>query len=395
MRPPRDSRAETTRSAAGSPVPAVLPMRSRARAWPVDWRWETDAALCYAALSVGFADAAGVEPRRLIGTRLIEAAADGNEPVDPGRAEARDALASSLPFRELLHMAVADDGGERFWLLGGTPMLDRHGTFEGYRGTGCDVTAIVGPQRAASRAKSSFLASMSHELRTPLNAILGFSEILGDAVLGRAESGRAREYAGYIHESATHLLTIVNDILDLAKIEAGKVELREEPVDVGDVIRTVCRLMQKRAADSELRLEARIADRLPRLLADERAIMQILTNLVSNALKFTPPRGDVRIEAELVEGEGEAAQAGVLIGVHDTGIGIAERDIATVLAPFGQVAPALRARDLGTGLGLPLTRGLVALHQGTLQIRSVPGVGTSVLVHLPAARLVAAAGASG
>ena len=191
-----------------------------------------------------------------------------------------------------------------------------------------------------------------------------------------------RGYAGDIHDSARHLLGLINDILDVSKIEAGRAELSEIIVPVKALFDAVARLIRERALRAELRLDIAVAPDLPPLLADERKLKQILINLLSNAVKFTPAGGAVRMGAGLDPKSGD-----LVITVSDTGIGIAPADIARVMEPFGQVDNPINRKFRGTGLGLPLTKGLVELHGGGFQIESTPGVGTTVTVRLPARRL--------
>jgi signal transduction histidine kinase len=233
----------------------------------------------------------------------------------------------------------------------------------------------------ASRSKSEFLANISHELRTPLNAIIGFAEIMRDEIFGPVGSQQYRDYLGDILDSGRHLLDVINDILDVAKAEAGKLELDEEEVDVADVIRSAMRLVHERAHKSELTLGTEAPAQLPLLYADERKLKQILLNLLTNAIKFTPPGGRVEITTEL-DPSGD-----FVLRVADTGIGIAPEHIATALAPFGQVDGSMTRKYEGTGLGLPLTHAMVELHGGTLSIASRVRQGTTVTVRLPATRL--------
>jgi PAS domain S-box-containing protein len=234
----------------------------------------------------------------------------------------------------------------------------------------------------ANRAKTNFLANMSHELRTPLNAIIGFSEIVKDELLGPIGTPRYIDYLRDIHMSGAHLLEVINDILDLSKIESGQLELRERPVDVGRAMGSTVRLLRDRAEAAGVVLTVTVADDLPALLVDERALRQILLNLLSNAVKFTPAGGTVAVRAEVAD-DGD-----FLLSVTDTGIGMAVRDIPKALAPFGQVDSSLTRRYEGTGLGLPLVKSLAEMHGGSVEIDSEPGRGTMVSIRLPAARLV-------
>jgi two-component system, cell cycle sensor histidine kinase PleC len=235
---------------------------------------------------------------------------------------------------------------------------------------------------AASRAKSQFLANMSHELRTPLNAIIGFSEIITSRIFP-AESGKHYEYAGLIHDSGHHLLTLINDILDLAKIEAGSWSLRERELDVAVLIAESCTMVEPRAASAGCRIAVETDPALPRILADERALKQILLNLLSNAIKFTPAGGSVVAFAR------RGADGSVLFGVRDTGVGIAEDDQQRVFQNFGQGRHDVATPDKGTGLGLPIVKGLVEAHGGTIELISRIGEGTTVTVTVPAARIAA------
>ncbi|MCH8112242.1 MAG: CHASE2 domain-containing protein [Proteobacteria bacterium] len=234
---------------------------------------------------------------------------------------------------------------------------------------------------AANRSKTDFLHNMSHELRTPLNAIIGFSEIMEKELLGPLGTSLYIEYAADIHKSGDHLLSIINDILDLAKIEAGKYELEETEVDLAEVIDLSCRLVEDRAEQSGHTLSVKVSEDLLGLHADERALKQILLNLLSNAVKFTPDGGEITVTAGIA-GDGCAE-----LSVTDTGIGIAEENIETVLSNFGQVDTGLSREYEGTGLGLPLVKWLAKLHGGTLRIESKVDAGTTVTVTFPAERV--------
>jgi len=235
----------------------------------------------------------------------------------------------------------------------------------------------------ANRAKSEFLANISHELRTPLNSIIGFSEILKDKLLGKGHNRKYDEYAADIYESGRHLLGLINDVLDVSKIEVGEMDIVEQDVDVRETVLTCARMMRERAHKAQVSLQVDGNSWPPVLRADGRRLKQVLLNLLSNAVKFTPPEGRVEI------GTRRAGDGGLDFFVADTGIGIAPENIPAVLKPFAQVAPiATRSHD-GTGLGLSLAKALTELQGGRLTIESVVGKGTTVTVHFPRDRLVA------
>jgi PAS domain S-box-containing protein len=235
---------------------------------------------------------------------------------------------------------------------------------------------------AASRSKTEFLANMSHELRTPLNAIIGFAEMIEKGLLGPIENPKYPEYARNINDSGQHLLSIINDILEVSKIEAGQIEITDQTVDVGQVIDDVVRIVRARADEQNLDLKIDYERPAPFLRADERKVKQILLNLLSNAIKFTPSGGVVRIEAATLH------DRSVQIRVTDTGVGIAEEDVPRALERFGQVEHVMTRLHSGTGLGLPLAAGLAELHGGSLELDSKEGEGTSVTVTFPPERFI-------
>jgi signal transduction histidine kinase len=234
----------------------------------------------------------------------------------------------------------------------------------------------------ANRAKSEFLAHMSHELRTPLNAINGFSEVIKDEMFGPALP-RYRDYAADIHRSGMLLTALINDVLDLSKIEAGKLEMEEQFVEPSAIVESCLRLVRDRAHKASLRLTTDLPRDLPRLRADERLLKQMLLNLLTNAIKFTPEGGRVVATAR-VDDDGALAFA-----VQDTGIGMAAEDLPKVLEPYGQIATARDRNPDGTGLGLPLVKKMAELHGGTLTLDSTPNAGTTATVAFPPERLAA------
>lgn len=236
---------------------------------------------------------------------------------------------------------------------------------------------------SANRAKSTFLANMSHELRTPLNAIIGFSEMILKETFGPMGHDKYKEYLSDVHNSARHLLEIINEVLDMSKIEAGRIELDEDEVDIGDLIKSVTRMMASRAFGSNVQLKTEVQESLPYLYADQRLVRQVLINLVTNAVKFSPSGGNVTISAHMLE-DGRTQ-----IVIADEGIGIPKDKIKQAMEPFGQVSEQAESTQFhGTGLGLPLAKSMVEIHDGTLRLESDVGRGTTVFVVFPAYRMI-------
>lgn len=236
--------------------------------------------------------------------------------------------------------------------------------------------------RAASAQKSDFLASVAHELRTPLNAIIGFSEIMRDERYGALGNERYLSYAGDIHDSGELLLSLINDLLDLSKVEAGKFEPHFEQVDVAAIVNQCVDMVKPGAADERISIRTQIAETLPGLVADRRSLVQILLNLLSNAVKFTRADGQVTVDAEV------SPIGDLILGVQDTGIGMSEDDLEQALAPFGQVRNAIIHGRKGTGLGLPLAKALTEANRGNLSIVSEPGDGTRVELVFPSTQVL-------
>jgi signal transduction histidine kinase len=239
-----------------------------------------------------------------------------------------------------------------------------------------EVSLALEAAAAASQSKSQFLAAMSHELRTPLNAIIGFSEILARQMFGPIGDSRYRGYAENIVESGSHLLGLINDVLDFSKLEAGRFELQDESVDISTIVSETVKMIGQQAERNGLHLFLELAPGLPLIHADSRRLRQVLLNLMSNAIKFTPENGEIRISAGTDD-------EGFLITVADTGIGMAAEDIPVALTRFGQIDSRLSRKYDGTGLGLPLSKRLIELHGGTLVLESVAGSGTKVFIRLP------------
>jgi signal transduction histidine kinase len=284
--------------------------------------------------------------------------------------------------------------GKTFWNdLHISPVIEVDGSVRHFVGIINDVTARMRTEESlreaknqaelANRSKTEFLANISHELRTPLNAIIGFSEVMKLSLFG---SLGAPQYGGYvsdIHDSGQLLLSLINDLLDLSKIEAGRYTLMQERCTLAGLIDSATRLVRDRATIGKLKLRSKIPPEMPDLFADRRAALQIVANLLTNAVKFTPQGGKVTISAAVIPPMA-SQPAFIAITVTDTGIGIDKADIPKVLSAFGQVDNPMSRQHDGTGLGLPIVKSLVELHGGKLEIDSTLGQGTSVTVTLPA-----------
>jgi PAS domain S-box-containing protein len=293
---------------------------------------------------------------------------------------------------EIEYRVVRPDGHVRHVREIAETMHDRDGRLVRTIGTSQDITDFKRAEEElrkatdqaelANRAKSDFLANMSHELRTPLNAIIGFSEIIADGVFGPIGNPKYLEYAKNINESGVHLLDLISDILDLSKIEAGRLDLDDEELDLRRVINLCVVVVKERADAGGLGIEVNTPENLPHIRADGRSFKQILLNLLSNAVKFTPPGGRVTVEVQYEPREG------YVIAVSDTGIGIPPEALELVFTPFGQVDNILTRKHEGTGLGLPLARALVEAHGGKLEIESDLEHGTTITVRMPPERAV-------
>lgn len=237
---------------------------------------------------------------------------------------------------------------------------------------------------SANVAKSRFLAQMSHELRTPLNAILGFSEVMKSEIFGGHAVPVYKEYSADIHNSGVHLLNLINEILDLSRIEAGRYELNEEAVSVVNVVADCNHLLKLRASSKDISIHEVFEQGMPRVWGDERAVRQVVLNLLSNSIKFTPQGGEIWLKV------GWTASGGQYISVKDTGSGIAEDEIPIVLASFGQGSNSIKSAEQGAGLGLPIAKSLIDMHGGTFTLKSKLRIGTEVIVTFPPERVMSA-----
>lgn len=230
----------------------------------------------------------------------------------------------------------------------------------------------------ASKAKSEFIANMSHELRTPLNAIIGFSDMLHTRTI--TDPDKVHQYTGYIKQAAEHLLELINSILDVSKIQAGKLSVEKEPVELAPILSSCLLIIEAKAREKDIAVACDLSADLPPMLGDALRLKQILINLLGNAVKFTPAKGEIAIAAR------ETSQGFLAISVADTGIGMSPAEVDTALRPFGQVDSGFNKRHEGTGLGLPIAHALARMHGGDLRIDSQKGRGTCVTLLIPMVR---------
>ncbi|EWY38867.1 histidine protein kinase [Skermanella stibiiresistens SB22] len=336
-------------------------------------------------VSPGVFSILGYAPETFLGTRMSD------HHVDPELylRERERVLAAQGEVVMIEGMMRHKSGAEVWVSTNAAARFDARGQFTGIDGIARDDTAKKRAERdlltakdlaeQANRLKTQFLANMSHELRTPLNAIIGFSEFMGLEALGPLGAEKYREYLIDIKQSGEHLLEVINDILDVARIEAGRVELRPDAVALAPMVDSCVRLVADRARMMNLRIEIDVPAGLPALAVDPLRFRQVLLNLLTNAVKFNRRGGTITVSAR----RHDMPPGGLLVTIADTGIGIAEKDIPLVLEAFGQVSDAYTRPHDGTGLGLPLCRSLMTLHGGDLLLESVPGAGTTVTLVLP------------
>jgi PAS domain S-box-containing protein len=360
-----------------------------------DWFWETGPDHRFTFILHSQA----IPPEHRVGSSLgrtrREANPDGASPEDWERHEAD--LRARRPFRDFRYVRCRGTAQERHLSVNGVPVFDLEGRFVGYRGTGRDITLQVLAEQAAgeaarardlaeaaSRAKSQFLAHTSHELRTPLNAIIGFSEVMAGELLGPIGQPRYREYANDIRTSARHLLDLINDMLDMARIEVGKYRIEPGEVDAAALVEQVLAMTRGLAETAGIELARRGVEPGVRLFVDGRAIKQVLVNLISNSIKFTPSGG--RIEVRMAR----TATGGLAVAVADTGRGIPAAALPTLFEPFQQASAVQARAGGGAGLGLWISRNLMRMHEGELAIESVEGRGTTATLTVPPHRVLGA-----
>lgn len=349
-----------------------------------DWFWETDRSGGISYISASFTKTLNKRSGEIYGRTLAETASE--ETGTQKWQDFRDVIEQRRQFRDFRYDIVSQPSVRKTVSINGKPFYDEAGTFIGYRGTGADVTneRLIAEarndalQRAehANRTKSEFLATMSHEFRTPLNAIIGFSSLLRHPKTKNMAIERLADYSGAIQDSGQHMLELVNDILDISAIEAGKRTLTFEEMSVGTVIKHCVSQVKGQASDKSIKIEISVEMEPDLMTADERSIRQILLNLLSNAVKFTPEGGIIRCIAE-------AEGPDVILTVQDTGVGISKDRLPTIAEPFSHSAIHPHVAKEGTGLGLSIVRSLAQFLGGKFAIDSEPGIGTCVTITLP------------
>ena len=351
---------------------------------------DTDGNISYPFISRGIKEMIGVDPEEII------ASPDVLMEIVPFEVRSRVREAIEMSARDMspyeIEAPVFSSTGDRVWLRSVArprPHIDGGVIWDGVFHDITERTlarqalqAAKDEAESANRAKSYFLANVSHELRTPLNAVIGYSEVLRDEIFGPMEHEKYHEYSKDIHASGTHLLELIEDILDLSKIETGNIVVDENEVDVGEMMKETMRIAAPATQKGNFTLSVDIVPDFPILLADETRLRQVLLNLLSNAFKFTPEGGKISVKIAINE-DGEPE-----FSVSDTGIGIAAEDIHHVLAPFGRVEQPTVDNTRGTGLGLPLSKSLIEMHGGAFRLSSTFGEGTNVTFSLPAHRAI-------
>jgi PAS domain S-box-containing protein len=352
-----------------------------------DWFWEIDADLRFTYLSQSFRQVFSRDPSEYLGKRRSDlVTADAADEV----LEYEDMLRRHQPFIDFTYSLTASDGRVRHVSICGKPVFGPDGDFLGYRGSGREVSDVVEARAGlvkalstaerANKAKSMFLSQMSHELRTPLNAIIGFADLINQQLRGPITQEGYLQDAKDIRDSGEHLLGLINDLLDLSRIEAGKLELHPEKGSLTQILDSSSRMLRPRADAAGISIMTTSMAEDVVGTFDERAIRQVMLNLMTNAIKFTPEGGKVAVAASL------EADGGIKVAVSDTGIGIPEDEQANLFKPFERAAQAQTRLIEGSGLGLPICKALVEAHGGTILMDSKPGSGTTVTFTLPGSK---------
>jgi signal transduction histidine kinase len=360
-----------------------------------DWFWETDAEHRFRWISGANTEKGAVPASLMIGRTRREVLESGiirGSPDDEIWLQHFADIEAHRPFRDFVYSAGKPGSDLATLSVSGAPIFDAHGEFLGYRGIASNVSGFKRVEaelreakeaaEAANHAKSEFLANMSHELRTPLNAIIGFSQMMTGEIFGKLNHPKYIEYAQDIQSSGSHLLALINDVLDMSKIEAGRVDLDESIVSLGTVLRACLAMVAWRAEQGGVDMEELAGFVPPTIIGDERVVRQVFLNLLTNAVKFTPRGGRVRVSGG-IDAAGDA-----LVVIADTGVGISAEALATLFEPFQQAGARVARQHEGTGLGLAISRNLMRLHDGELLIESQVGEGTVVTARFPARRVV-------
>ncbi|MEX2311777.1 MAG: ATP-binding protein, partial [Rhodospirillales bacterium] len=349
-----------------------------------DWFWETDNQLRFSYFSARFEQVTGAPPSSLLGKTRQEAGAPDSDPVKYQIMLKN--MDNRMPFRDFEHTRQKPDGTLAYLAISGRPVFDENDVFIGYRGIGRDISGRKKDQKTltdaliaseqANRIKSEFLATMSHEFRTPLNAIIGFSEMIKEEYFGPLGSKTYKDYSNDIHNSGRHMLDLVNDILDFSAIEASKRPMHMEFFQLSGLLKDGVRSVEKQMQDKNLTIRLDVPADLPDMHADKRSVYQIILNLLTNAVKFTPPDGHITVKASVFRHD-------FTLEISDTGIGIAAEKLATITDPFSQSHTDPHIAGTGTGLGLMIVKSLVDAHGGKLHIESESGVGTLIRIVFP------------
>lgn len=349
-----------------------------------DWFWETDADLRFTFLSQSFRQVFSRDPEFYLGKRRSDlVSSDDRDAV----LEYEEMLRRHEPFIDFTYSLPGADGQTRHVSVCGKPVFGPDGEFLGYRGSGREISEVVearaGLEKAliaaeeANRAKSTFLSQMSHELRTPLNAIIGFADLIGQQLRGPIENKGYLQDANDIRDSGEHLLGLINDLLDLSRIEAGKLSLAPERGSVSQIIDSSARMLRNRAAEAGVSLHVGRAANDIIGVFDERAVRQVVLNLMTNAVKFTPSGGQVAVNARQLD------DGAIEVKVSDTGVGIPQEEQAALFKPFERASLATVRVIEGSGLGLAICKALVEAHGGSISLDSAVGEGTTVMFTLP------------